>query len=145
MEKEAKKSKVKPLSASTIKSKVSSLKHFFSFLASYGIIIEIPFQTEEQFPQQNSRELAEFKTWIQNHGEEYSEHTIRRYKTVTKSFLKWYEEKTGADVTKEPSLVSVMDIRDWHQYLMTNARTKQGKKLAISSVNNSIEAIKHKT
>lgn len=82
---------------------------------------------------------VKFEVWLREAGK--SPHSIASYIRSLDMFQSWYLETVGED-TFHPESVSAIDLQDFKQYLITKARTKQGKKLSASTVNNRIEGLR---
>ena len=78
-----------------------------------------------------------YLNWLKEQG--FSDHTTRRYVTVCNQFIEWFEIKYNHIFS--PNLVTAADLQEWKTFLL-NTRQKNGKKYAISTVNNNIESIK---
>jgi integrase/recombinase XerD len=82
--------------------------------------------------------MQDYLLWMKNKG--YRDNTIQRYQQAYFNFKLWYEN--AANHPFNPILITGLDLNDWQQYLLTDARTKHGKPYAISTVINYIESLK---
>ncbi|BFH18313.1 recombinase XerC [Paenibacillus dendritiformis] len=87
--------------------------------------------------------ISKYESLLRGNGS--SENTIVRYTQVANQFIIWHQELLNKDYF-DPKEVSVLDLQQWKQYLINEATFQRGKgkpkKYSISSVNNSIVAIK---
>lgn len=89
-------------------------------------------------------ELKKYEHYLKKNGA--SDRTIERYLTVAKQFIEWHNKLLNISefIADE---VSELDLNQWKKYLINEAtfQSKSGetKKYSISSVNNSIMAVKN--
>lgn len=88
--------------------------------------------------------ISKYEISLRGNGS--SENTIVRYIQVAYQFIGWHQNLLHKE-SFDPNEVSALDLQQWKKYLINEATFQRGnadpKKYAISSVNNSIIAIKN--
>lgn len=90
-----------------------------------------------------SSTIQDYERWLNENG--FRDNSIDRYLIVARSFMEWHNRLLKKDVFTS-SDVSALDLQDWKKYLLNEATYQRGKqkpkKYSISSVNNSLKAIR---
>jgi integrase/recombinase XerD len=81
--------------------------------------------------------MQEFSTFLVEEGKR--DKTITTYVNEVKKFQEWY---IGSFGSYEQKNVSVLDVRDYVQYLKTTAKNKRGGKLSPITVSKKIESLR---
>lgn len=84
--------------------------------------------------------MEKYTKWLRGRGKR--DNTIRRYVTISKKFIAWYEESTEHSPFL-PKDITTSDIQDFQNYLLrTTKENRVGKKYTPSSVVNYMEGLK---
>ena len=82
-------------------------------------------------------ENISFKKWLIGKGR--AQHTIRRYLTVEKEFISWYEKENQC--VFKPNVVTSYELQKWKNALK-DTEANNGKPFAPTTINNKIVCLK---
>ncbi|MBY0328842.1 tyrosine-type recombinase/integrase [Patescibacteria group bacterium] len=82
--------------------------------------------------------MPNFIHWLKQ--DDKSDKTITAYSSNVKAFQIWLSQRTDEEFS--PLNVSMADVQDWKQYLLTTAKNKQGGRLSPKTLNLYLESLK---